>query len=335
MKKIHTYTIQIIITLLSTVAISCSQPADINDSMPDSVKLEALDIHIEKNPDDHELLAARARVLLNLNRVGEANTDIDKAIKLAPEKVDYLLLKADICFKNGDMRGSYSALENAETLSPESQEVQLKMGEITFYSRDYDRSMKYLTKVTERDANNRTALFMKGFIYKEQGDTASAVQLFRRICDKFPDYAPAFEELGVLYAAHNENMALEYLSTALQLDPSNTNVLYALALFHQEREELEQAESYYRQVLDLKPENADAWHNLGYIELYYYQDYDRAIEFFTKAIESDAQYISAYANRGCAYEMKGDLKNARADYNAALSLNAGYQPAVEGKKRIK
>lgn len=335
MNILKTYYTSFIYIVLAMVIAGCSQPAEINDSMPDSVKLEALDINIEKSPDDHELLAARARVLLNLNRVGEANTDIDKAINLAPENVGYQLLKADICFKNGDTKGCYSALEKAETLSPNSQEVQLKMGEITFYSRDYDRSMKYLSKVTEQDANNRTALFMKGFIYKEQGDTASAVQLFRRICDKFPDYAPAFEELGVLYAARNENMALEYLNTALQLEPSNTNVLYALALFYQEREDLEQAETYYRQVLDLKPENTDAWHNLGYIELVYYMDYDRAIEFFTKAIENDAQYISAYANRGCAYELKGDIKNARADFDAALSLNAGYQPAVEGKKRIK
>ncbi len=335
MNILKTYYTRFIYIVLAMVIAGCSQPAEINDSMPDSVKLEALDINIEKSPDDHELLAARARVLLNLNRVGEANTDIDKAINLAPENVGYQLLKADICFKNGDTKGCYSALEKAETLSPNSQEVQLKMGEITFYSRDYDRSMKYLSKVTEQDANNRTALFMKGFIYKEQGDTASAVQLFRRICDKFPDYAPAFEELGVLYAARNENMALEYLNTALQLEPSNTNVLYALALFYQEREDLEQAETYYRQVLDLKPENTDAWHNLGYIELVYYMDYDRAIEFFTKAIENDAQYISAYANRGCAYELKGDIKNARADFDAALSLNAGYQPAVEGKKRIK
>lgn len=335
MNILKTYYTRFIYIVLAMVIAGCSQPAEINDSMPDSVKLEALDINIEKSPDDHELLAARARVLLNLNRVGEANSDIDKAINLAPENVGYQLLKADICFKNGDTKGCYSALEKAETLSPNSQEVQLKMGEITFYSRDYDRSMKYLSKVTEQDANNRTALFMKGFIYKEQGDTASAVQLFRRICDKFPDYAPAFEELGVLYAARNENMALEYLNTALQLEPSNTNVLYALALFYQEREDLEQAETYYRQVLDLKPENTDAWHNLGYIELVYYMDYDRAIEFFTKAIENDAQYISAYANRGCAYELKGDIKNARADFDAALSLNAGYQPAVEGKKRIK
>jgi tetratricopeptide (TPR) repeat protein len=321
--------------LIAAIASGCTQPQELNDSMPDSVKLEALDINIERNPDDHELLAARARVLLNLGRVNEAAADIDKALRLAPETVEYLLLKADICFRNGDVKGSYNALEQAEALNPESQEVQLKLGEITYYNHDYDRAMAHLTKVTEKDANNRTALFMKGFIYKEKGDTANAVQLFRRVCDKFPDYAPSFEQLGVLYAELGDNMALEYLGTALQLEPNNTNVMYALALFYQDHDDMEKAESLYRQILDLKPESADAWHNMGWIELFFYHNLDRAIEFFTKAIEANSGYIEAYANRGIAYENKGDRQKAKADFEAALSLNAAYQPAVEGMKRVK
>lgn len=290
--------------LIAAIASGCSQPQELNDSMPDSVKLEALDINIERNPDDHELLAARARVLLNLGRVNEAAADIDKALRLAPETVEYLLLKADICFRNGDVKGSYNALEQAEALNPESQEVQLKLGEITYYNHDYDRAMAHLTKVTEKDANNRTALFMKGFIYKEKGDTANAVQLFRRVCDKFPDYAPAFEELGVLFATQDNPMAIEYLNTALQLEPSNTNAMYALALFYQNRQEMENAEVLYHQILDLNPASADAWHNLGFIEMTYYTDFQKAVEYFDKALEANPDHPQALANRQLALEAK-------------------------------
>lgn len=298
MKYIYTYSF---LCLLSLLTVSCG-PRAIEEDMADSVKLEILDINLERDPDNPELLAARAKVLFNLKKLKEAAFDIKRALDADPDNMDYLLLKADICFANGNIEESYQTLENAERLSPDNQEIQLKMVEITFYSRDYDRSLKYLSKVTERDANNRTALFMKGFIYKEKGDTASAVQLFRRVCDKFPDYAPAFEELGVLYAARNENMALEYLNTALQLDPSNTNVLYALALFYQDRKDMETAETYYRELLDLNPASADAWHNLGYIELTYYSDYQRAIEYFDKALEINPQMENALVNRQLALE---------------------------------
>ena len=331
MKNIYTYCFLVLLPLLTA---ACSQ-REVTDDMADSVKLQLLDINIERDPDNAELLAARARVLFNLQRMQEAGFDITRALKSDPDNLEYLLLKSDIAFAGGNVEESYRTLEKAERLAPTNQEVLLKLGEITFYSRDYDRSQKYLTQVTERDPNNRTALFMKGFIYKEKGDTASAVQLFRRVCDKFPDYSPAFEQLGVIYASVNNPMAVEYLSTALNLDPSNTNIMYALAMYYQDRQELEPAETLYHQILDLNPASADAWHNLGYIELFSYRDYGRAIEYFTHAIEANSQYVEAYVNRGCAYELSGDVAKARADFENALTINNTYQPALEGLKRIK
>lgn len=291
----------ILLILLPLLTVGCGQH-EITDDMPDSVKLELLDINLERDPDNAEILAARAQVLFNLHRIKEANFDISRALKADPDNLDYLMLKADIAFANGSPEESYQALEAAERLSPNNKDVLLKMGEITFYSRDYDRSLQYLSNVTEKDPNNRTALFMKGFIYKEKGDTASAVQLFNRVCDKFPDYAPAFEELGVLYASRNNPMAVEYLSTALRLEPSNTNAMYALALYHQERGDMEKAETLYRQILDLNSESADSWHNLGWIELTHYSDYQRAIEYFDKALAINPELENAIANRQLAMD---------------------------------
>ncbi len=276
----------------------------ITDDMSDSAKLETLDRQLEKDPDDLQAHFLRAQVLFHMGRNGEALLDVDKALKGEPDNLDFILLKADICLKNGNMAECYKVLQHAEEVAPDNQEVLLKMGEITFDSKDYDRSLEYLSKVTAKDENNRTALFMKGYIYKEKGDTASAVQFFRRVCDKYPDYALAFEELGVLYASRNENMALEYLNTAAKLDPTNTNTLYALAMFYQNREDYDNAEAYYHQLLDLNEHSADAWHNLGWIELTHYHDYDRAIEYFDKALEADPQMENAIANRQLALEAR-------------------------------
>ena len=300
----QSYTALLIAALVAMVAGGCHSH-EITDDMSDSTKLELLDIKLQRHPDDPKLLAHRAEVLFKLGRAKEANFDINRAVSLKPDNPDYLMLKADICFANGDVENSYKALQEAEQLTPQSIEVQLKMGEITFYSRDYDRAFACLTRVTQKDPNNRTALFMKGFIYKEKGDTASAVQLFRRVCDKFPDYAPAFEQLGVLYAARNENLALEYLNTALQLDPSNTNTMYALAMFYQERKEMDKAETLYRQILDINENSADAWHNLGWIEMTHYSDYTRAVEYFDKALAADPQHEQAQTNRQVAMQAMG------------------------------
>ncbi len=292
-----------IAALLAIGAVGCHQ-RKAEEELTDAEKLELLDLKIERSPKDADLLAKRARVLLNLNRPKEALFDIGKAVNLEPDKVDYRLLEADIYFANGDIKNSYKALGEAERLEPKSKDVQLKMGEITYYSRDYDRSLQHLSRVTEQEPDNLTALFMKGFVFKEKGDTSEAVSLLRRVCDLYPDYEPAFEELGVLYASRQNPMALEYLSTAMRLEPSNTNVLYALAMYYQDLEQYDEAEKYYHQMLDINPASADAWHNLGYLEMTVYGDFDRAIEYFNKALEANPTHEAALANLSLAEELK-------------------------------
>ncbi len=291
-----------ILLLLAVFAITACGGRSDNDNLTDGQKLELLDIKIDKNPNDASLLADRARILMNLGRAKDATHDIDRAVELQPGSVEYRLIQADAHFANGNADKCYQALGEAERMEPDNKEVQLKMGEVTFYRKDYERSLRHLTNVTEKEPDNRTALFMKGFIYKEMGDTAGAVTLLRKVCDLYPDYAPAFEELGVLYATRLDPMAVEYLGTALRLEPSNTNCLYALAMYHQERGEMEEAESLYRNILDINENSADAWHNLGYIEMLHYRDYQRAVEYFDHALECDPNMEAAQVNRQLALD---------------------------------
>jgi len=300
MKSIAQY---LLLVLGLAAMLGCRHLPSDTEGLTDAEKLEVLDFKLEKHPKDHSLLYERSQVLFNLGRVKEASVDINKAVELEPSNVDYRLQQADMYFAGGNVEDSYKALSEAEKLSPDRVDVQLKMGEVMFYSRDYDRSLKCLTRVTEQEPDNQTALFMKGFIYMEKGDTANAVTLLRRVCDLYPDYEPAFEELGVLYSTRNNPLASEYLNTAIQLQPNNTNALYALAMFEQQNQNMEQAEELYRRILDINENSADALHNLGYIELTHYHDYQRALEYFDRALDADPTHEAAKQNRQLAIEL--------------------------------
>ena len=292
-----------IAALLAIGAVGCHQHKT-EEELTDAQKLELLDLKIERHPKDASLLAKRAQVLLNLNRPKEALFDIGKAVSLEPDEVGYRVLQADAYLACGDRDNSYRALGEAERMDPKNKEVQLKMGELTYYAGDFDRSLRHLTTVTEQEPDNRTALMMKGFIYKERGDTAEAVILLRRVCDLYPDYSPAYEELGVLYALHHDPMAVEYLTTASRLEPSNTQILYSLAMYYQEIGQYDEAEKLYHQILDLNPNSADAWHNLGWIEMTVYGDMEHAIENLDHALQADPSHPSAIANRQLAESLK-------------------------------
>lgn len=331
MKKITTLLILLLPAIFALTG--CGRHGDTPDMTNEEV-LKVLDIQIHKHPKDDKLYYDRAKIYMELRRVNDAIADLSHAVALNDKKPQYYMLLGDAYLANGNIEQSYASLQRALELDSDNQEATLKLGEIAYYSHNYDRAMECLSRVTAKDPQNRTALFMKGFIYKETGDTANAVTLFRKVCDIYPDYEPAFEELGVLYATRRDPLAVEYLNTALRLEPQNTNAMYALAMYYQDLNQMDKAEELYKQILDINSNHKDAWHNRGYIELFTYGDYPEAIDHLTHAIQCDSTFVEAWVNRGCAYELSGDKTHALNDFHAALELDHTFQPAIDGIKRV-
>ena len=220
------------------------------------------------------------------------------------------------------MGSSYQSLQQALKIDENNLNAHLKMGEIAYVSKNYQRALESLNKVTKQDNTNQKALMMKGCIYKEQSDTTNAVLAFRRLIELYPDYEPAYEELGILYSQRGNKLGLEYLSTALQLQPENINVLYALGQFYQDVEDAEKANEYYVKILEINPHYKYAWFNRGWMELILYEDFNNAADFFSKAIECDSSYAEAYYNLGLSYQKLSN--NSQADAAFAKAQQLGY-----------
>src|SRR5574344_585383 len=331
-KTLHFWAFALFLLAATTCFMGCNHQ---KEKMSRSEELQLLDAKIKRNPKNADLYYQRGKILLEIKQVNDAISDFRKAISLDDGKVEYYTALGDAYFSNGDVGNSYETLQKALKLDPKNLEALLKMGEISFYSKDYDRAMETLNRVTKIDKNNRTAFFMKGVIYKETGDTTNAVYYFRKVIDLYPDYDPAYEELGMLYAQHKNILGVEYLNTAIRLEPKNINALYGLAMLYQDVEEPEKANELYVRILEIDPKNKYAWHNRGYMEMVLYEDYNAAIEFFTKAIDCDNQYVEAHTNRGYAYELNGDKNNARICYQTALQIDPNNEQATAGLNRLK
>lgn len=316
------------------VCSACHRDTDLRGKTPEE-KLAILDNKIHHKQNDARLYAQRGEVFIELGRLSEAINDLSRATRLDDDNAAYYQLLADAYMRIGNIDRCYETLTKASELKPDDKAIILKMGEAAYYHNDLDRALVHLTQVTENDPNNRTALFMKSFIYLDRGDTASAVVLLDKICGLYPDFAPAFEHLGSIYASRKSALALEYYSTALKLDPENTSVRYGLAMYFQSTGDFEQAEKYYKEILDRDENDANAWHNRGYIQLFHYSDYELAIDYFTHALTCDSTHVASLVNRGVAYELLNDNRKAREDYQHALRIQPDFQPAIDGVERMR
>jgi len=86
------------------------------------------------------------------------------------------------------------------------------------------------------------------------------------------------------------------------------------------RDEYGRTAADYDKLIELDPDNADAYHERG--DFYYETDqYGKAIADYSRAIELEPRYTSAYFNRAYAYGEIGEYEKAIADYSEAIRLD--------------
>jgi len=79
------------------------------------------------------------------------------------------------------------------------------------------------------------------------------------------------------------------------------------------------AEALYSKALAIDPRQPEAKYNLGYLMLERHE-LDIAIKYFQGAIEADPRFADAYFNLAMAYEELGDRRNARPLWRTYLEL---------------
>lgn len=290
------------------------------EDMLEGEKISYLNAKIRKEPKNADLFFKRAETLYRKGELTEAFVDIEKAILIDKKNVEYHILKADILFAQKQTAEAFSALQTAKEVDGKHIEAYLKSAELSLYVKDYEKTMFNVKQAILLDKLNPTAYFLRGWALKEQGDTVNAVKDYQKAIELKSDYEQAYEELGSLYAIKGDALAIEYLNSTININPNNYSAMYILALFYQEHNAIAQALETYQKLIEIKPDHADALHNVGYINFVEKQDYDIAIECFTSAIKADSLFWQAYVNRAKAYEQKGEMEKAKLDLQKAEEI---------------
>ncbi len=121
-----------------------------------------------------------------------------------------------------------------------------------------------------------------------------------------------------LYQAGNLTGAVEEYRNALQLDPSNVNVLNSLGVCYGMMEKYDAAETEFDAALRLKPDEVMALYNLGVICLLTDRK-EVALEFFVKAAAIDDEIFELALLTGKLYLDTGNPEKARSFLEKALN----------------
>lgn len=323
-KKIATC---VLVAFVVSVLVACGgKSADLKDmdKLPFEEKIALLDANIKKDPKNPELYYKKAKLYYENDNTTEALFDIEKAISLDGKNAVYYLLQADIFFAKGESTLAFKSLDKAVEYDPKNIEAYLKTAELGIYLRDYNKARENIDKALKIDKINAKCYFMRGWIYKEVGDTLNAIKDYNKAKELKSDYEDAFEELANLYSIKDNPLAIDCYKSVISINPDNVNAMYNLGLLYQNHGAIQQALDMYEKVLKKKPGYANAIYAVGYINLTQKHDYDIALDCFNKTIKADSTYFEAYSGRAVIYRHKGQNAQALANDKMADSLRAIY-----------
>ncbi len=297
-------------------------------------QLTELNRQISQNLDNDALYIQRADYYLAAGNIDSALRDILIAIDIDKTNTNHYITLSDAYLALGNPDKCLDALNRAIELDEANQEALMKKAQLYLIMRDYDKTYETISALIAIDNINPLAYFVRSMALLEEGDTSSALKNLQIAVDQDQGYFEAQLQLGILYAARKNPIAINYLQNAINLQPRAIDPYYQLGLFFQEINRTESAVQTYNSILDIEPEYVPALYNLGYIRLVYEQNFPMAADYFSQVIQLAPEYAEAWYNRGYSYELMGQEKLARSDYQRTLKLKSNYQKAIEALNRL-
>ena len=299
-----------------------------------SPELKSVNKELVADPNNAALYKKRAMVYLNLKQFEEALADSKLAIRLDSSDAANYMSSVDVYFAMNNTRKVKETLLLMEKKFPENNAVFLKLSELYYLVKQYQEAINYVNKALKIDESQARAYHLKGTIYKESGDTTRAISSFQTAIEQDNRFLDAFYDLGVLFGARKNPIAVDYYSNALRINPNHQESRYGLAKFYQDMGKTDEAIREYKKIIEQFKSCDQCTYNLGAIYLELKKDPETALGYFTQTIQLNPNYIEAYFARAYTYTKLGDKAAAKADYNMCLKLQPNYEAAIEGLNNL-
>lgn len=310
--------------------------SDVQEERKDAPQdyVEQLSDEIIDSPNNGNLYVKRALAYTERNLMSLATKDAERAVSIDSTVSYFHQVLGEVNFLNGALGPARLSLEKAADLDPSNVDALLKLAEVRFLLRRYEEAITAVNDALRQDDQLAQGYFIKGYVYKETGDTIMAKSSFQTAIEVDPDLYEAYMELGSLYAFQGDPLALEYFNSALEIRPTSAEAFYHKGMFLQAGSRIDQARDTYFEMLQADPNNVLGYYNLGYLYLTEYLAFDTAAAYFDSAIVVRPDYVDAIYNRGLAYEELELFGDAETSYREALALNPQYDLAAKGLSRI-
>jgi len=159
----------------------------------------------------------------------------------------------------------------------------------------------------------------------DTGEYEKAVRASLELLRMKPDYAEAWNNLGVAYDGLQQyDKELSAYQEAIRLKPDYADAWYDLGVVYNKLKQYEKAISADQEAIRLKPDYAGAWFNLGVFYHEMPQQTDKAVSAYQEAIRLAPGQYWVWGNLGVAYIEMHQYDKATTALQEALRLKPDH-----------
>ncbi len=303
---------------LHLLAILCAQTQRLTEAETYAQKAIKAE---RKRAEYHNTLG---NILQQLGEWEAAKQSYQQAVRLSPQLADAQHNLGEMFRKLGELPLAEACFLKAVKLKPDYAEALKALGVLYEQQEQLDKAITYYEKFSKAQPQLAAGHYALGILLRRQQQLETALESFVRATEAQPDDAQAhLQAAEVCQLLGYRERALQHFYALAESPLTNQAVYLKLAEFCEASGYLTAAIEFYHRALQLEPEYAPAWLNVGVI---YLQEgrLEKAQTCFERAsrfVEADNIQIrhAIYVNLASAFQLQGKVDESLAMYEAALT----------------
>jgi len=283
---------------------------------------------IELDPGSAFLYTALAEVKIKIGQIQEALEYIDKAIKLDPSYRPPYLMAGSIMAATGKDSEATGYLRKAVELDPAKEDAYLQLAVSLTHLFEYEEAVSTLKALIKINNESVLGYYYLGKTYGQMKLYRDAVGYFSKALELRPDLDQAAIDMAAAYEALGEyGKAIDTYKGLVGDEESKPAVLQRLIQILIQQRRFNDALKYLRLAVDSGYGGQETMRKIGLIHMELDQ-FDAAITVFNTMLEKDPEAHQVRLYLGMAFEEKGDLNSAFAEFSKIPHDSAAYIDAV-------
>ena len=228
------------------------------------------------------------RILQDQGRLEEAVTTVRRIVELAPSFVQGHLRLGNALFEQGSAEEAIHCYHEALKIEPDNVHGHSNLGFALTKIDRLEEAIDCLNAAIERSPQSASLHANLGVALSRQGNLESAITEYRTAIQLSPDHALSYGNLGLSLKKKGQlKEAIACFERQAKLDPNNVYVHSGLAWDLATLEDTSlrnphKAIAYGRRAVELEPDRANHWSNLG-VAHYRNGDWQESVNAFKEA----------------------------------------------------